>query len=166
MNVNLEQTEEYVSGQLKATYGDAFIRGNNILYILSATKLFNKWKTSYFAPPPNISPKYCLKQLRLWCTNRLAILTDHFDWVKSWHNGRASLISKFHHKYNMFKIHSDDFVNVAIWLKISWFFSGAVHKIWTPLLNASLLPRVRLFRSCASLPSFLLHHLAVLGTIH
>ena len=42
MNVNLEQTEEYVSGQLKATYGDAFIRGNNILYILSATKLFNQ----------------------------------------------------------------------------------------------------------------------------
>jgi len=42
MNVNLEQTEEYVSGQLKATYGDAFIRGNNILYILSATKLFSQ----------------------------------------------------------------------------------------------------------------------------
>lgn len=33
MNVALEQTEEYVDGQLKAKYGDAFIRGNNILYI-------------------------------------------------------------------------------------------------------------------------------------
>mmetsp|Transcript_25501 Transcript_25501/g.28329 ORF Transcript_25501/g.28329 Transcript_25501/m.28329 type:complete len:86 (-) Transcript_25501:222-479(-) len=33
MNVALEQTEEYVEGQLKAKYGDAFIRGNNILYI-------------------------------------------------------------------------------------------------------------------------------------
>lgn len=29
MNVALEQTEEYQDGQLKAKYGDAFIRGNN-----------------------------------------------------------------------------------------------------------------------------------------
>ena len=27
------QTEEYVNGQLKNKYGDAFIRGNNVLYI-------------------------------------------------------------------------------------------------------------------------------------
>ncbi len=27
------QTEEYVNGQLKRKYGDAFIRGNNVLYI-------------------------------------------------------------------------------------------------------------------------------------
>ncbi|CAG8599203.1 11915_t:CDS:2 [Ambispora gerdemannii] len=38
MNIALEQTEEYVNGQLKNRYGDAFIRGNNVLYI-SATKL-------------------------------------------------------------------------------------------------------------------------------
>ncbi|KAH3764240.1 small nuclear ribonucleoprotein family protein [Pelomyxa schiedti] len=37
MNVAMEQTEEYVNGQLKETYGDAFIRGNNVLYI-STTK--------------------------------------------------------------------------------------------------------------------------------
>ncbi|KAI5644638.1 LSM domain-containing protein [Phthorimaea operculella] len=30
MNIALEQTEEYVNGQLKNKYGDAFIRGNNI----------------------------------------------------------------------------------------------------------------------------------------
>lgn len=29
MNVVLEQTEEYVDGQLKNKYGDTFIRGNN-----------------------------------------------------------------------------------------------------------------------------------------
>ena len=29
MNIALEQTEEYVGGQLKNKYGDAFIRGNN-----------------------------------------------------------------------------------------------------------------------------------------
>ena len=29
MNIAMEQTEEYVNGQLKAKYGDAFIRGNN-----------------------------------------------------------------------------------------------------------------------------------------
>jgi small nuclear ribonucleoprotein (snRNP)-like protein len=29
MNIALEQTKEYVNGQLSKTYGDAFIRGNN-----------------------------------------------------------------------------------------------------------------------------------------
>ena len=33
MNIALEQTEEYVHGQLKNKYGDTFIRGNNVLYI-------------------------------------------------------------------------------------------------------------------------------------
>ncbi|BFZ62811.1 U4/U6-U5 snRNP complex subunit lsm6 [Saitoella coloradoensis] len=33
MNIALEQTEEYVNGQLKNSYGDAFIRGNNVLYL-------------------------------------------------------------------------------------------------------------------------------------
>lgn len=33
MNIALEQTEEYVNGQLQKKYGDAFIRGNNVLYI-------------------------------------------------------------------------------------------------------------------------------------
>ncbi|KAJ1918920.1 U4/U6-U5 snRNP complex subunit lsm6 [Mycoemilia scoparia] len=29
MNIALEQTEEYVNGELKNKYGDAFVRGNN-----------------------------------------------------------------------------------------------------------------------------------------
>ena len=29
MNIAMEQSEEYVDGQLKAKYGDCFIRGNN-----------------------------------------------------------------------------------------------------------------------------------------
>mmetsp|Transcript_35742 Transcript_35742/g.78011 ORF Transcript_35742/g.78011 Transcript_35742/m.78011 type:complete len:96 (+) Transcript_35742:32-319(+) len=33
MNIAMEQTEEYQDGQLKNKYGDAFIRGNNVLYI-------------------------------------------------------------------------------------------------------------------------------------
>ncbi|CAL6414224.1 unnamed protein product [Bathycoccus prasinos] len=33
MNIAMEHTEEYVNGQLKNKYGDAFIRGNNVLYI-------------------------------------------------------------------------------------------------------------------------------------
>ncbi|KAL6768280.1 SMP6A [Auxenochlorella protothecoides x Auxenochlorella symbiontica] len=33
MNIAMEQTEEYVNGQLKNRYGDCFIRGNNVLYI-------------------------------------------------------------------------------------------------------------------------------------
>jgi len=35
MNIAMEQTEEYVDGQLKSRYGDCFIRGNNVLYISS-----------------------------------------------------------------------------------------------------------------------------------
>ena len=36
MNIALDQTEEYSNGQLKNKYGDAFIRGNNVLYISTA----------------------------------------------------------------------------------------------------------------------------------
>jgi len=38
MNIAMEQTEEYVDGQLKTKYGDAFIRGNNVLYISTQKK--------------------------------------------------------------------------------------------------------------------------------
>mmetsp|Transcript_18625 Transcript_18625/g.17937 ORF Transcript_18625/g.17937 Transcript_18625/m.17937 type:complete len:95 (+) Transcript_18625:130-414(+) len=38
MNIAMEQTEEYVDGQLKAKYGDCFIRGNNVLYISTQKK--------------------------------------------------------------------------------------------------------------------------------
>ncbi|KAK9451467.1 uncharacterized protein V1518DRAFT_408642 [Limtongia smithiae] len=33
MNIALEKSEEYVDGELKNSYGDVFIRGNNVLYI-------------------------------------------------------------------------------------------------------------------------------------
>jgi len=33
MNIALEKTEEHVNGKLRQTYGDAFVRGNNVLYI-------------------------------------------------------------------------------------------------------------------------------------
>ncbi|CAN8071800.1 unnamed protein product [Agarophyton chilense] len=36
MNIALEQTEEYINGELKNTFGDAFIRGNNVMYISAA----------------------------------------------------------------------------------------------------------------------------------
>lgn len=36
MNIALEQTEEYVNGELKNTFGDAFVRGNNVMYISAA----------------------------------------------------------------------------------------------------------------------------------
>jgi len=38
MNIAMEQTEEYVDGQLKNKYGDTFIRGNNVLYISAQPK--------------------------------------------------------------------------------------------------------------------------------
>jgi U6 snRNA-associated Sm-like protein LSm6 len=39
MNIALEQTEEHVNGMVTNTYGDAFIRGNNVLYISAAEAL-------------------------------------------------------------------------------------------------------------------------------
>ena len=35
MNIALEKTEEFVNGKLRRNYGDAFVRGNNGLSILS-----------------------------------------------------------------------------------------------------------------------------------
>lgn len=34
MNIALEKTEEYVSGKLRNSYGDAFVRGNNGSYFV------------------------------------------------------------------------------------------------------------------------------------
>ncbi|KAF9517855.1 hypothetical protein BS47DRAFT_1483053 [Hydnum rufescens UP504] len=39
MNIALEQTEEHVNGRVTNRYGDAFIRGNNVLYISAAETL-------------------------------------------------------------------------------------------------------------------------------
>jgi len=39
MNIALEQTEEHVNGRVTNRYGDAFIRGNNVLYISAAESL-------------------------------------------------------------------------------------------------------------------------------
>ncbi|KAK2768802.1 U4/U6-U5 snRNP complex subunit lsm6 [Arachnomyces sp. PD_36] len=33
MNIALEKTEEYINGKRRRGYGDAFVRGNNVLYI-------------------------------------------------------------------------------------------------------------------------------------
>lgn len=35
MNIALEKTHEYVNGQLRHNYGDAFVRGNNGLFSCS-----------------------------------------------------------------------------------------------------------------------------------
>ncbi|KAF8622804.1 hypothetical protein AX15_006731 [Amanita polypyramis BW_CC] len=36
MNIAMEQTEEHANGAVTNRYGDAFIRGNNVLYISAA----------------------------------------------------------------------------------------------------------------------------------
>lgn len=33
MNIALEDTKEFVDGKLRRNYGDAFVRGNNVMYI-------------------------------------------------------------------------------------------------------------------------------------
>lgn len=35
MNIALEKCQEFVNGTLRRSYGDAFVRGNNVLYISS-----------------------------------------------------------------------------------------------------------------------------------
>ncbi|KAJ8426925.1 hypothetical protein Cgig2_010443 [Carnegiea gigantea] len=54
MNIAMEQTEEYVNGQLKNKYGDAFIRGNNGLanQMKSTLETFKWWKRDNIYPPP------------------------------------------------------------------------------------------------------------------
>ncbi|KAI6379122.1 U4/U6-U5 snRNP complex subunit lsm6 [Pyricularia grisea] len=36
MNIALEKAEEWVAGQKKRSYGDAFVRGNNVMYIAAS----------------------------------------------------------------------------------------------------------------------------------
>ncbi|KAM4105750.1 hypothetical protein ACB094_04G015900 [Castanea mollissima] len=38
MNIAMEQTEEYINRQLKSKYGDAFIPGNNVLYVSTSKR--------------------------------------------------------------------------------------------------------------------------------
>jgi U6 snRNA-associated Sm-like protein LSm6 len=40
MNIAMEQTEEYVDGQLKSKYGDCFIRGNNGMFLCCTALLY------------------------------------------------------------------------------------------------------------------------------
>lgn len=39
MNIAMEQTEEYIDGQLKNRYGDCFIRGNNGKLVVCAAQM-------------------------------------------------------------------------------------------------------------------------------
>ncbi|KAJ9655515.1 U4/U6-U5 snRNP complex subunit lsm6 [Neophaeococcomyces mojaviensis] len=43
MNIALEKCREYVNGQLRRSYGDAFVRGNNVLYISSEQALGKRY---------------------------------------------------------------------------------------------------------------------------
>ena len=60
MNIAMEQTEEYVNGQLKAKYGDTFIRGNNgrpfsamlvHMHIALSLHSMNRKKSQRLCPP-------------------------------------------------------------------------------------------------------------------
>jgi hypothetical protein len=60
MNIALEQTEEYVNGQLKNKYGDAFIRGNNGK-IFTVILSFLKREREHF--PLFVLRRYCVTAL-------------------------------------------------------------------------------------------------------
>lgn len=63
MNIAMEQTEEYQDGQLKAKYGDCFIRGNN-------GRRRRRW--SALAPVSSIQACIYIDVLRLLCVSCLA----------------------------------------------------------------------------------------------
>lgn len=48
MNIAMEQTEEYIDGQLKNRYGDCFIRGNNGRDILHRVNAFEPFSLLSF----------------------------------------------------------------------------------------------------------------------
>jgi len=55
MNIAMEQTEEYIDGELQAKYGDCFIRGNNgtsleivsSIHVRNASNLFSSPSALY-----------------------------------------------------------------------------------------------------------------------
>ena len=63
MNIAMEQTEEYQDGQLKAKYGDTFIRGNNGVVFLS---------------PALYKPLLCLSHIRNAKARHVHSLTGDF----------------------------------------------------------------------------------------
>jgi len=64
MNIALEQTEEYVNGQLKKKYGDAFIRGNNVLYISRQKR--RAWILKSTHPLPSLRLSLCFLLTITW----------------------------------------------------------------------------------------------------
>jgi hypothetical protein len=68
MNIAMEQTEEYVNGQLKAKYGDTFIRGNNGTAPLP---IFSHAFTPH-EQSAKLRPAFCL----IWCCAVLYISTQ------------------------------------------------------------------------------------------
>jgi U6 snRNA-associated Sm-like protein LSm6 len=44
MNIALEKCQEYVNGQARRNYGDAFVRGNNGKGILSWSLCYKRWR--------------------------------------------------------------------------------------------------------------------------
>ena len=60
MNIAMEQTEEYVNGQLKAKYGDTFIRGNNGVHALPSVPLPTRNEFGRRACRPSLSRALCV----------------------------------------------------------------------------------------------------------
>jgi len=95
MNIAMEQTEEYVDGQLKAKYGDCFIRGNNGTSDVSTlenlqigtlqVRIFHTALLFHFADTfndvhhsPHIRLDVFFKILRVLIKNGAATVLNHF----------------------------------------------------------------------------------------
>lgn len=61
MNIAMEQTEEYVNGQLKNKYGDCFIRGNN-----GAPGSRSRQHCAWFCGRCSCAPSACLASTARW----------------------------------------------------------------------------------------------------
>ena len=79
MNIALEQTEEYVNGQLKNKYGDAFIRGNNVLYISTQKNKLKQW----FSFPSTFDSINCMTSISESCWQiRLSAIVISDQWLQ------------------------------------------------------------------------------------
>lgn len=90
MNIALEQTEEYVNGQLKNKYGDAFIRGNNVLYI--STQKRRMWRTLQF-----LSKFILLKSFIFTVIRKCSMLKHIWQHKVSVNIGLISVLYIFYH---------------------------------------------------------------------
>ncbi|KAJ2615477.1 UBX domain protein Ubx2 [Coemansia sp. RSA 1365] len=79
MNIALEMTEEYVDGELRNRYGDAFIRGNNVLYIIGSKKPMDYEQVQNFCAVTGAEPNVATGYLQVAESNVEQAISLYFE---------------------------------------------------------------------------------------